>query len=182
MPMLGRISPTEAPDDIADLYAKVRKTIGAVPSMVTYMANSPAALTAWLGLIEALKGGSLPAAVQERLALATAEYNECSYCLSAHTFVAKNVVKMEPAEISRARDAASENPHTDAILKLSDAVARGRGNVDPTAVDDARAAGVTDGEIAEVIAHLALNTLTNYFNILVDTPNEYPELVTARAR
>jgi hypothetical protein len=53
---------------------------------------------------------------------------------------------------------------------LSDAIARG--HIGETQLK--RAAGVTDAEIAEVVGNLALNILTNYFNVLADTDNEWP--------
>jgi uncharacterized peroxidase-related enzyme len=141
--------------------------------MAKAIANSPAVLKGWMDLSGALAGGALPAAVRERLALATAEYNRCTYCLSAHTFLAKNVAKLDDDEIERARHAESADPHVDALLALSDAIARGRGTIDETAIKTARAAGVTDAEIAEVIGNLALNILTNYFNIVVGTETEF---------
>lgn len=179
MTELARIEPDTATAEIAELYAEMKKTIGVIPNMAQYMANSPAVLRAWLSLSGALNQGALPGGVRERLALSTAEYNRCSYCLSAHTFLAKNVAKLDQAEIDHARKVASNDPHVDAILKLSDAIARGRGSVAQEDVADARKAGVTDEEIAEIIANLALNVLTNYFNIFTDTPSEY-ELVTLR--
>lgn len=181
MPELARIDPATATGEVADLYARVKKTLGVIPNMTTYMANSPATLKAWLELSTALGQGQLAPAVRERLALCSAEYNGCTYCLSAHTFLAKKVAKIDDAEIDRARDAASADPHVDAILKLGDAIARSRGDVSKEAVAEAREAGVTDGEIAEVIGNVALNTLTNYFNVFTDTPSEYPELVTPRS-
>ncbi|BBJ46806.1 hypothetical protein SSPO_095240 [Streptomyces antimycoticus] len=48
-----------------------------------------------MSLPGALAGGVLPAPVRERLALATAEYNRCTYGLSAHTFLGKNVAKLD---------------------------------------------------------------------------------------
>ncbi|MFG2368595.1 carboxymuconolactone decarboxylase family protein [Streptomyces mirabilis] len=180
MPELARIEPVAATEEVAELYAQMKKTIGVIPNMAQYMANSPAVLKAWLTLSGTLNQGALPPAVRERLALSTAEYNRCTYCLSAHTFLAKNVAKLDQTEIDHARDAASNDPHVDAILKLSDAIARGRGSVAKQDIEDARQAGVTDEEIAEIIANLALNVLTNYFNVFTDTPSEYPELVTPR--
>ncbi|MGW4171347.1 carboxymuconolactone decarboxylase family protein [Streptomyces chartreusis] len=180
MTELTPIKPADAVGEVADLYAQMKKTIGVIPNMTQYMASNPAVLKAWMALSGALNEGTLPLAVRERLALSSAEYNRCTYCLSAHNFLAKNVAKIDEAEISLARDAASSDPHTDAILKLSDAIARGRGSVAEEDIKEARDAGVTDGQIAEVIANLALNTLTNYFNRFNDTPNEYPELVTPR--
>ncbi|MGI5143891.1 MULTISPECIES: hypothetical protein [unclassified Streptomyces] len=89
--------------------------------------------------------------------------------------------KLDQTEIDRARDAASNDAHVDAILRLSDAILRGRGSVAKQDIDDARNAGVTDAEIAEIIANIALNVLTNYFNVFVGPENEYPELVTPRS-
>ncbi|HEX6450248.1 MAG TPA: peroxidase-related enzyme [Trebonia sp.] len=174
MSALPQVNPAEATGEAAALLTQLRNNIGMIPNMAKAMANSPALLKGWMALSGALEGGVLPAAVRERLALATAEYNGCEYCLSAHTFLAKNVAKLDGDEIERARHAESADPHAAALLALSDAIARGRGAVEEAAIKTARAAGVTDAEIAEVIGNLALNTLTNYFNIAVGTDNELP--------
>jgi uncharacterized peroxidase-related enzyme len=168
---------SQATGEAATLLAAFKKSVGPVPNMAKAMANSPALLKGWMSLSDALAGGVLPAAVRERLALATAEYNRCAYCLSAHTFLGKNVAKLDSDEIERARHAESADPHAAAVLALSDAIARGRGTVDENTLKSARAAGVTDAEIAEVVGNLALNILTNYFNLIADTDNEFP-LVT----
>ena len=164
---------TATPEQAAAL-ADVRKALGAVPNMAKVMANSPAAVKAWLALAGALGEGTFSAAVREQLALATAEYNECTYCLSAHTFLASNVAKVDAAEIELARKASSADPHVAALLELSDAIARNRGAVSEGELQRARAAGVTEEEIVEVVGNIALNILTNYLNILADTDNEWP--------
>jgi uncharacterized peroxidase-related enzyme len=174
MSTLPQIDPAAANGEVGELLAQLRKSIGPVPNAVRAMANSPALLKGYMGLSSALAGGALAPAVRERLALATAEYNRCSYCLSAHTMVAKRVVKIDDDEIARARSADSADSHVAALLALSDAIARGKGSIDQTVVKTARAAGVTDAEIAEVIGNLALNILTNYFNIVADPDNEFP--------
>ena len=174
MSTLPQIELADATGRAATLLGEMKKSIGSIPNMAKAMANSPSLLEGYMGLSGALAGGVLPAAVRERLALATAEYNRCSYCLSAHTFLGKNVAKLDADEIARARHAESADPHAAALLALSDAIARGRGTVDEIAIKTARAAGVTDAEIAEVVGNLALNILTNYFNILADTDNELP--------
>jgi AhpD family alkylhydroperoxidase len=71
------------------------------------MANSPALLKGYMGLSSALSAGVLTPAVRERLALAAAEYNRCSYCLSGHTMFASRVAKIDDDEIARARHADS---------------------------------------------------------------------------
>lgn len=180
MAELARIEPDSATGEVAELYAQMKKTFGGVPNMAQYLANSPAVAKAWMNMAGTLGQGVLPPAVRERLALSSAEYNRCSYCLSAHTFLAKNVAKLDQVEIDHARDGASNDAHTDALLKLSDALTRGRGSIADEDLADARRAGVTDAEIAEIIANIALNVLTNYFNRFNDTPSEYPEKVLPR--
>ncbi|HEY2076390.1 MAG TPA: carboxymuconolactone decarboxylase family protein [Streptosporangiaceae bacterium] len=174
MSVFPPIKPADATGEAAVLLTEMRKSVGSVPNMAKAMANSPALLKGYMGLSGALAAGVLPAAIRERLALASGEYNRCSYCLSAHTFLGKNVTKLDDDEIERARHADSADPYAAAILGLFDAIARGRGTIDETVIEIARAAGVTDAEIGEVIGNVALNVLTNYFNIAADTDNEFP--------
>lgn len=173
------VEPATATGKAAELLADVQKTLGLTPNMTKVMANSPALLKGYLALNGALSGGVLPAPVRERLAVATAEYNGCEYCLSAHTYIGANIAKIDAADLEAARDAKASDPHTQALLTLSDAIARGHGQVDDAALQAARDAGATDAEIGEVVGHLALNVLTNYFNILAKVDNDWP-VVTPR--
>jgi uncharacterized peroxidase-related enzyme len=181
MTTLPQIEPADATGATAEALTQVRKALGSIPNMAKVMANSPALVKGWLALSGALREGVLPAAVRERLAIASAEYNRCEYCLSAHTYLGANVAKLDAAELELARDAKSADPHVSALLKLSDAIVRGRGTVDETALKEARAAGVIDAEIAEIVGNVALNILTNYFNVLAGTENEWPP-VTPRGQ
>jgi alkylhydroperoxidase family enzyme len=62
-----------------------------VPNLFRLVANSPTALEGYVNLLGALNKGKLPASTRERIALAVAEINGCSYCLSAHTYLGKNL-------------------------------------------------------------------------------------------
>jgi uncharacterized peroxidase-related enzyme len=174
MTAFAPIDPANATGQAAELLAQVQKTLGSTPNMTKVMANSPALLKGYLSLSGALGRGVLPAGVRELLAIATAEYNGCEYCLSAHTYIGANIVQLEADELDLARRAQSADPHTDALLALSDAIARGRGRVSEEVLSAARSAGVTDAEIGEVVGHLSLNVLTNYFNILAEVDNDWP--------
>ena len=180
MSKLPQIDPATATGAAADLLAQVQKTLGVTPNMTKVMAGSPALLRGYLALSGALGGGVIPAPVRERLALATAEANGCEYCLSAHTYIGANIAGIEADELAAARDGESADPHIQALLTLSDAITRGRGRVGDDAVQAARDAGATDAEIGEVVGHLALNVLTNYFNVLAAVDNDWP-VVTPRS-
>ena len=66
----------------------------------------------------ALAGGTLNARVREQIALAVAEGNLCSYCLSAHTFIGGKTGLTEK-DIADARQTNAASDKTDAILKLA---------------------------------------------------------------
>ncbi|OIK01642.1 carboxymuconolactone decarboxylase family protein [Streptomyces monashensis] len=151
----------------AEALTRVRKTLVSVPNLAKVMANSPALVKGWLALPGALSEGVIPAPVRERLAIATAQYNNCEYCLSAHTYIGAHVAEVDAEELERARDAESFDPHIAALLALSDAIARGRGRIDERQPKARRAAGVADAETAEVAGNLAPN-------LLADTDNEWP--------
>ena len=84
----------EAPPAARPLLEAVKKLLGTVPNLFRMVANSPAALEGYVGLLGALSKGALPAATHERIALAVAEANGCDYCLSAHAWLGKNVAKL----------------------------------------------------------------------------------------
>jgi len=174
MTRLPLVDPATASGPTADLFATVQRTLGATPNMTKAMANSRALLKGYVELSGALSRGVLPAGVREQIALAVAQSNGCSYCLSAHTYLGENVAKLDTAELTAARKAVSADRKVAAILRLAVAVNDSRGDLAEDELDEARAAGVSDEEIAEVIGHVALNVLTNYFNKAADTQIDFP--------
>jgi uncharacterized peroxidase-related enzyme len=171
---LPLIDPATAPAPAAELLAEVRRSLGVIPNMTKAMANSPALLGGYVGLSGALARGVLDAATRERIALTVAQGNECDYCLSAHSYLAEHVAHLSADDIAAARKAQAPDAKTAAILTLAGAVNDGRGDTPAGVVDAARAAGVTDEEIAEVIGHVALNVLTNYFNKTTGVEIDFP--------
>jgi uncharacterized peroxidase-related enzyme len=168
------VEPEAATGKATDLLAQVQKSLGLTPNMTKVMANSPALLEGYLALSGAVGSGAIPAGVRERLAIATAQLNGCEYCLSAHTYIGANIAEVDAAELDNARRGESDDPHVAALLKLSNTIAENAGDVDEVDIKAAREAGVTEEEIGEVVANLALNILTNYFNVLARVDNDWP--------
>jgi uncharacterized peroxidase-related enzyme len=129
----------------------------------------------------ALAKGALPAPTRERIALVVAELNACDYCLSAHTYLGKNLAKLDDAEIDRNRLGGSNDPKADAAVRFASRVVRQRGRVDPAHVEAVRRAGYTDAEIVEIVQHVALNTWTNYVNNVARTEIDFPVVNARRA-
>ena len=175
MARIQLVDPTEADGRAKELLDAVRAKFGATPNSMRAMAGS-AVLEGYLGLSSALASGSIRPAIAERIALAVAESNGCSYCLSAHSYVAEHVLKIAADEITEARTFRSSDANAQAALRFAEAVLTGRGAVPAEEFDAARAVGLTDAELAEIVAHVALNVLTNFFNHAFEIDIEYPEV------
>jgi uncharacterized peroxidase-related enzyme len=163
------------------LLEAVKKQLGVVPNLFRVVANSPAALEGYLGLNGALSKGQLDARTRERIALAVGELNGCDYCLSAHTYLGKNMAKLEDAELAANREGGSQDAKADAALRFATKVVRERGHVSDADVQAVKAAGYSDGQVMEIVLHVALNTLTNYVNEVAKTEIDFP-VVTHRAK
>lgn len=156
-----------------DLLDVVKGLLGATPNMTTTMARSTV-LDGWLGLNGALRKGSIGPADGERIALAVAEANGCSYCLSAHAYLGANVARLDDEEIHRARHFDSADPKSAAILAFARAVVATRGGVSDSDLATAREAGLSDAELSDIVGHIAVNVLTNYFNKAFDVDVDFP--------
>ena len=172
---------SDAPTASQPLLEAVEKQLGVVPNLFRLVSNSPAALQGYLGLSGALSKGALPAATGERIALAAAEINGCSYCLSAHTYLGKNLAKLDDAEITANRNGASNDPKADAAVRFAAKVARERGHVNDDDVRAVKLAGYNDAEVIEIVLHVALNTWTNYINEVAKTDIDFPVVTSQRA-
>ncbi|MFZ0237942.1 MAG: peroxidase-related enzyme [Xanthobacteraceae bacterium] len=169
----------DAPAASRPLLEAVKKQLGVVPNMFRLVSNSPAALQGYLGLSEALGKGALPAATRERIALAVAEINGCDYCLSAHTYLGKNLAKLDDAEIAANRDGASNDPKADAAVRFAAKVVGERGHVSEDDVRAVKRAGYDDAQVIEIVLDVALNTWTNFINLVGKTEIDFP-VVSAR--
>jgi uncharacterized peroxidase-related enzyme len=170
-----------APQASQAMLEAVKQELGLVPNLFRLVSNSPAALEGYLALSAALGKGNLLAATRERIALAIAEVNGCSYCLSAHTYLGKHVAKLDDAEMSANRNGASNDPKADAAVRFAAKVARERGHVGADDVRSVKLAGYDDAQVIEIVLHVALNTWTNYINEVAQTEIDFPAVAARKA-
>jgi len=171
----------QTPATSQPLLAAVQQKLGTVPNLFRIVANSPATLEAYLGFSEALGKGELTPATRERIALAVAEVNGCDYCLSAHTYLALNLAKLDEAEITANRSGASNDLTADAAVRFAAKITRQRGQVGEADIAALRQAGYSDGEIVEIVGHVALNVFTNYVNEALKTDIDFPRIGARKA-
>ena len=156
-----------------DLLRMVKRKMGSVPNIISTMANSLAVTKAYLGFNQALSAGALSLRMREQIALLVAELNNCNYCLAAHTAFGKGV-GLEDQEIAEARQATARSDKERAALEFVKTIVQSHGSVSDNDITQIREAGYSDGEIIEIIANVALNIFTNYFNIVVATDVDFP--------
>lgn len=178
MPRIAQLTPDTAGPDQRDLLAATHRQLGRTPNLYASLANGPAALRGYLALRDALTGGALTERLREQLALLVAQENDCLYCVSAHTLRGARLLAMTPDELLATRRAEDADPHARAVLRTAAALVRGRGRIDDDVLDRARRDGVTDEELAEIVAHIALNTLSNYFNHLAEPELDFPAVAS----
>ena len=179
MTRLQPLDPATATGKTKELFNAVQGKLGSVPNMMRTMANSNAVLEGYLNLSGALSKGAINARTGELLALAISESNACDYCLAAHNFIGEKLLKTDPAVLEAARKGESTDPKTQAILQFAKTLVTKNGLVNNEDVNTAKNAGLSDAEISEVVAHVALNVLTNYFNNTANTEIDFPVAVKA---
>jgi uncharacterized peroxidase-related enzyme len=178
---MSRIKPVlqTTHDGIRRSFEAVEKQLGVVPNMMRTMAQSPRVLEGYLALSGALSRGLLPATLQEQIALAVAEANACNYCLSAHTALGRRA-GLSDDQLAASREGRAADPKANVALRFALAVLQRRGAVSDEELARVREAGFSDAEIAEIIAHVSLNVLTNYFNRAADTEIDFPKVAAAQ--
>ena len=176
--MTARIPPVDAATatgETAELFAAVKSKLGMVPNFYRVLGQSPVALAGYMGLNEKVGKSSFRPALREKIALAISQANACGYCLSAHTMVGSKMLKLSAEDLLRAREGQGSDERETAILSLAVKIVESRGNLSDSELATARAAGVTDVELVELITQVAAMTFSNYINRIARTPIDFPQ-------
>ncbi|MEO1054052.1 MAG: carboxymuconolactone decarboxylase family protein [Bacteroidota bacterium] len=173
---LNPVNPEEAFGKTDELYRGIHTKLGMVPNMMRTMGNSPAVLEGYLNFSQALGKGLLGGKLGEMIALTVAQANSCDYCLSAHSLIGEKMAGVSPEALYEARNGEHSDPKIQAVLQFALALVEKKGQVTDEDVDRVIQAGYTQGEVAEIVAHVGLNIFTNYFNNTANTTIDFPEV------
>jgi uncharacterized peroxidase-related enzyme len=180
MPRIQPLDSATVTGAAAEQLATTKKMFGSVPNMFATAAQSPAAITAMNGFFAALGKGALGGKIGEQVAIAVAQSNNCEYCLSAHTAIG-GMHGVSPANLASARVGRSDDAKAQAAITLALDIVRTKGRVSDATLAAAHASGLNDGEIVEVVGHVALNIFTNYLNNLAGTDVDFPVVALEQA-
>ncbi len=174
MPRLNVVTPDQATGAVQETYAAVTEKMGKVVNIFQGMGNSSAALNAYLAMSAALAEGELSPEERELVYLAVSEQNGCHYCVSAHTMIATQQVGISEGDVLAARQFQSPDQKHAALLEFIRRVIATKGFVSDDELSRVKAAGYSDGQIAEAVAYIGLATYSNLFNHVHDTPLDFP--------
>lgn len=180
MSRITPIDPAQATGQTSEQFAEIKSAFGVVPNMFRVVANSPAALASMWGSFGALGNGRIGSRLGEQIAVSIADRNNCDYCLAAHTALGRKA-GATTEEMAEAQAGRSTDPRTAAVLAFVTAVVDRRAGIEAADVDALRKAGFDDGEIVEIVAHVALNLFTNYVNVALEVPLDFPRIKLTRA-
>ena len=164
-----------APSASQPLLGQIQQAFGATPNMFKAVANSPAALQSMWAAFGALGHGTLGAKLCEQIAVAIANRNRCEYCLAAHTVLGQNA-GASAADMAAAQVGQSPDPKTAAALAFALKVVEQRAQVSDADVANLHEVGFQDEQVVEILAHVALNLFTNYVNVALDIPVDFPRV------
>lgn len=179
MPNVPLVDNADVAGRVKEQLDQIASTFGAVPAMFRAVAHSPAALASMWGSFRAFGSGTLGPALGEQIAVAVANRNSCEYCLAAHTALGKKA-GLSRDTLASAQDGRSDDPRTAALLEFALKLVDSRGQVVAADVQSVRELGWSDEQIVETIGQVALNLFTNYVNIALDVPIDFPNVPLRR--
>ena len=181
MQNLKSLNPTNATGKTKQIFDSLEKNLGTVPNLMRTLASSPAALNAYMAFDAALGESKIPASLREQIAITVANVNTCDYCLSAHNALGK-LAGLSLDDLSLAQNAQARDPKVGVALRFAAAIVQKRGLLNASDIETMHDAGYSDGEITEIIAVVAVNIFTNYFNHIAGTEIDFPVVKSTPAR
>jgi len=160
-----------APQASQALLADREKKYGFLPNLFGAFAGSPAVLEAYISLSNLLEKTSLTPQEQQIVLLTVSIENSCEYCVAAHSMVGCMMAQV-PADIIDALRTGTEikDNKINTLVAFTRAMVQQRGNASQNDLKRFFDAGYTQAQALEVILGIAMKTLSNYTNHIVDTP------------
>lgn len=161
----------QAPAAAQPLLQGAQQKFGFVPNLLGALAESPPTLQAYLDLGAVIEQTSLTPVEQQVVLLAASAENHCHYCMAAHSLIAKRMAKADAAIVDALRrQRPLPDPKLQALATFTRAVVNQHGYVAGKTLDDFIAAGYDRRQVLEVVLGVAMKTLSNYANHIMDTP------------
>lgn len=158
-----------ADDEGREVLEQVQKKYGFIPNLIGNMVHAPATAKAYLALGNLLGETSFDATEQQVIMLAVSRFNECEYCIGAHSAISS--MQQLPADFveSIRNDEPIADDKLEALRSFSVRVVAQRGRLSAEDIGDFLAAGYGRAQILEIVLGVAMKTISNYTNHIAGT-------------
>ncbi|MDC8103981.1 carboxymuconolactone decarboxylase family protein [Chryseobacterium sp. PTM-20240506] len=155
-----------------NIFNQLEKGVGFVPNLYATFAHSENGLATYLALQNAKS--SLKAKEKEVVNLIVSQYNNCLYCLSAHTAIAKlngfdddQILEIRKAKISF-------DSKLNSLGQLVYEAVSNKGEISEETKNQFFNEGYTEGHLVDVIIAIGDKTITNYLFAATKIPVDWP--------
>lgn len=160
----------DAPEGARPTLANVKSSMGFIPNIFAKMAESPETLKGYLALQNELNTTSLDNTERQIVMMGVSWHNNCDYCIAAHSTIAQGQ-KIEASVLESIRNRTPfESAQHEALRTFTETLWSTRGNPTPADLEAFYNAGYTQQTALEIVSYMALKTMSNYANHLMQTP------------
>ncbi|AQH04272.1 alkylhydroperoxidase (plasmid) [Burkholderia sp. KK1] len=175
MPRLTTATLETATGATADVFAKVKKSVGKVPNaFATIGTHSPDGLQAIFAIDAAVTRSELSNADIETLKLVVSEISGCDYCVAAHALKGKFSGLSQDVMALILAGKPTGDARRDALVRFVRVLVETRGTLPAAELDAFRAAGYSEHQVIGVSLAIASITFGNLVNRINDTVIDFP--------
>jgi len=159
-----------APAGAKATLSAVQDALGFTPNLFRALANSPSTLNGYAALLQAHDGGTLSPVERQIVQLAASLENGYPYCIAGHSaFAARMGLAADTIAAIRGGRRLADGRYQ-GLVDFTRALIRHRGRVSMEDKAAFAAAGFATEQMLEVIAGIALKTISNYVNGVFELP------------
>lgn len=157
---LDALAPVRMSNKLAEVYLQ--------------FANSEAALRAYLHMEASIREGSLELREVEAVKLWVSQQTGCDYCLSVHSFKAKQAGLDPDAQIAIRKGQQIGEARLDCLLKVASHLFRQPGMLPKELLEEAYAEGFTEENLVDLTMVMSTIFFTNITNHINDSQSPLP--------
>jgi uncharacterized peroxidase-related enzyme len=173
MPRIRPLEPEEVGQDVGEMFERFQQRRGNIPNMFRTLAYRPEiALTAAAHMDAVFNTGTVDARLKEMLAVRVSQINDCVYCRTSHTALAKQLGVSEALldAMHNIDEHADEfTPAERSALSLAERMTTDARGVDEEVWAELRE-HYDEGQIVELAAVIGLFNYFNRFNDALKVP------------
>ncbi|MCL3782134.1 carboxymuconolactone decarboxylase family protein [Prolixibacteraceae bacterium JC049] len=155
------------------IFDQLKKQLGMVPNLYATIGYSSSALSAFLAFSGSVGKETFSNKEIEAIKLAVSEANNCIYCKSAHTALAK-MNGFSEEETLQIRNATIKDEKLNVLTSLAKQVAEKAGHADESVKERFFKAGYDAKALIDFVAIVAAVTFTNYAHALTNVEVDFP--------